>query len=219
VGTRHILFPRSTGIGRPIPPVEWFRLPVPRRRADQARTISPVFPAPRRSRPTVSPPPACRVRLLGPAAVRLQRAPGSGLRWKTPLGAVPSFLDFPRSASRPMFASRSFAPEDGSCLLPLTLRFHSQTDDSVSGTSRMFGPYRPGPGHHPAGCLPAAGLSPRRVDPFLALTGCDAGGLRSFLVRPKPRDSIPTTLAHSSNDRSATDCVRDSPCFNLKDLA
>ncbi len=84
VGARHALFPRLTDIGRPMSPVECHRLPVPRRRALPAKDDSPAFPAPRRSRPTVSPPPASRVRLLGPTPARLPT-----LRFPDPWTAAP----------------------------------------------------------------------------------------------------------------------------------
>jgi hypothetical protein len=42
--------------------------------------------------------------------------------------------------------------------------------------------------------------------------GCDTGRIaRSVRFRPSTAGSTPTTLAHSSNDRSVTDCVRCRP--------
>jgi hypothetical protein len=43
VGTRHVLFPRLTDIGRPTPPVELRWLPVPRRRTGLRGRIAILF--------------------------------------------------------------------------------------------------------------------------------------------------------------------------------
>jgi hypothetical protein len=45
--------------------------------------------------------------------------------------------------------------------------------------------------------------------PLFIPPGCDTGWIaRPFRFRPSTAGTSPTTLAHSSNDRSATDCVR-----------
>lgn len=219
MGTRHILFPRSTDIGRPIPPVEWFRLPVPRRRVCQARTISLCLSG-SAAEPADG---VATTGLSGETSWPGCRAPAmrSGFRtsMKHSAGSGAFLLGFSEVGIAFEFRIAIVCP--GGRVLSLTPHVAFSFPDGRSRFRNL--PFvralSTGPGHRLARRLPTAGLSPRQVDPFFALTGCDAGGLRSFLVRPKPRDSIPTTLAHSSNDRSATDCVRDGPRFNRKDFA
>jgi len=93
VGTRHILFPRSTGIGRPTPPVECRRLPVPRRRAGNARTIACLSGSAAEPADGVA-----TTGLSGETSWPSPRAPAdapvSGLRMKNPLRSESSFLGF-----------------------------------------------------------------------------------------------------------------------------
>ncbi len=190
VGIRHILFPRSTDIWRPIPPVEWISAassPTPRLQCENDR---PAFPAPRRSRPTVSPPPAFRVRLLGPAAVRLQaqRVPDSGLAITAGRGKYhPGFSEVGIASA---IGPRSFAPEYGSCLLPLTLLFNPRRTILFPEPPACSGIIDLIRGHHPVGCLPAAGLSPRRISPFFLLPAATPGDFAVF-YRSKPQDFLP----------------------------
>jgi hypothetical protein len=210
VGARHALFPRLTDIWRPIPPVECHRLPVPRRRAMPAKDDSPAFPAPRRSRPTVSPPPASWVRLLGPTPARL---PAFGLR--THEGSAPlrtgRFL-------------RLACPRSASCLrgivclerrvLSLTphIAFLSSDGRFRSRNLPLFRTLLSLPGSSPCQA-PSYEWSQSAMSGSLFLPpGCDTGRIvRPFAYRPSAAGSFPTTLAHSSNDRSVTDCVRLLP--------
>jgi len=209
VGTRHVLFPRSTDIWRPTPPVELRWLPVPRRRAGHARTSSQDFPAPRRSRPTVSPPPACRVRRL---------SPGSGCLPASLAPTVGGFraendglLLFSQGRHRTFTAVDRLPRVTGLVSYPSRCLF-SQADDPVPRCLPHFGPYRPTPGHRrfPGASLQKAGSFRDGRIPF-SPPGCDAGRIPRPLFRPRSRDPLSTTLAHSSNVRSGTDCVRIHP--------
>jgi hypothetical protein len=111
-----------------------------------------------------------------------------------------------RSASD-LFGCRSLACCHGSCLLSLKLRSLSQSDDFHFEASRVSD-LIVRPWSSPVSRrLPGGARTPRRSVPF-SHPGCDTGPFGGRFCLSKTAGWQTTTLAHSSNSRLQTDCVR-----------
>jgi len=194
----------ATDIWRPASPVECGRLSVSRRCAGLHGRLQ-AAPAPQRSRPSVSPPRAFRVRLLSPGFAHLpvrSAGPGSDAIEN---GMHP--IHSPQGRHRTV-RSRSLALRHGSCLLPLELRFNSRSDDVVFDASRdsdviairWSSPVFPAPSNR---------IAHSAMDrSFFTLRLRDRRDSAASCCSPRTAGLRTTALAHSSNFRSLTDCVR-----------
>jgi hypothetical protein len=136
--------------------------------------------------------PACRRTILGPGSKASENRC--------------SLSSCHRSASD-LFGCRSLACCHGSCLLSLKLRFLSQADDFPFEASRSSDLIvRPWSSPVPRR-LPGGARNPRRSVPF-SHPGCDTGPFGGRFCLSKTAGWQTTTLAHSSNYRLRTDCVR-----------
>lgn len=124
------------------------------------------------------PPGACGARF---------RTPDENRRWVRHFPSLAS----PGSASRSAFGSRSFAPEDGSCLLPLTLPFLPRRTipfPEPPACSGLIGRCR---GHHLTGAFQRPASARDRRILFLPSRLRHRRIVRLFLCRPQPRDPFP----------------------------
>jgi hypothetical protein len=194
----------ATDIWRPAPPVECRRLSVSRRCAGLHGRLQ-AAPTPQRSRPSVSPPWAFRVRLLSPGFAHLPaRPPGPGSdavengcirstdrkvgigpsgpdRWPCATGLA----SYPSSCVSFLVRTTPFSAPPAIRIL-LRFRGHRRSPDAFRSDRAIRGD--PVPFHPPV-------ATPGRFSGFSCRSSRTAG-------------SRTTTLAHSSNFRSMTDCVR-----------
>jgi hypothetical protein len=167
---------------------------------------SQSFSAPRRSRPTVLPPPTYRVRLLGPEPSHLPV-----LLFRTPDESPAengSSLHFIPKVGIPLTRNR-LPRVTGLVSYPSHCIFFSQADDPVSRCLPRFRTLLCALGYRrlPGAFLLANSFRDGRV-PF-SPTGCDADRIpRPYWFVHGRGTSFSTTLTHSSNVRSVTDCVR-----------
>ncbi len=180
VGARHALFPRLTDIGRPMPPVECHRLPVPRRRARLRRTIRLLSGS--------AAEPADGVTTIGfsgetswPDFRAPAGAPVSGpLDMTDPaeygvcppfgfseVGIPPARDRLPRNTGLVSYPSR--------CVLHLR---RTTPFPEPPAPSDLIDPAR---GHRLARRLPSSGLNPRWAAPFSSLPVATPGGLCGLL--------------------------------------